>query len=286
MGDAPVTVEQRLRRAVVKGARAWHRLRGPTPPGPPPPPPCPANERIGPPDFVGVGAQKAGTSWWHALLEAHPDVHRPAHQPKELHYFDVLWDRPWSAADATRYARYFPRPTGSITGEWTPGYMIDFWAPGLIARAAPAARILILLRDPIERFRSGLTHSDDASRTSLSHRDAAGAFQRGLYAQQLRRVLDAFPREQVHIGQYEACREDPARELTRTFTFLGLRPVDLPPSVLEREVNPTTGRKVELTDGLRAALQDGYAIDLEELRALVPELDLGRWPTARAAGLA
>lgn len=280
------SLEQRLRREVVRGSRAWHRFRGPAPMGPPEPPECPANQRIGPPDYVGIGAQKAGTSWWNALLELHPDVVRTKGQPKELHFFDVLWDRPWSAADATRYARYFPRPSGSITGEWTPGYMIDFWTPALIARAAPQARILVLLRDPIERFRSGLTHTDDATAASLSHRDAAGAFQRGLYAQQLRRVLDTFPREQVLIGQYEACREDPARELARTFAFLGLRAVDLPPSAFAREVNPTTGTKVELTAGLRAALQDGYAIDLEGLKALVPDLDLARWPTARAAGLA
>ena len=213
-------------------------------------------------------------------------MYRHKGQPKELHFFDLLWDRPWSAADATRYARYFPRPSGSITGEWTPGYMIDFWTPGLIMRAAPAARILVLLRDPLERFRSGLTHTDDATAATLSHRDAAGAFWRGLYAQQLRRVYDAIPREQVLVLQYEACREDPARELARTFAFLGLRPVELPSSAFTREVNPTTGRKVELTPGLRSALQDGYAIDLEQLRTLVPELDLGRWPTARAAGLA
>lgn len=279
-------LEQRLRRGVVRGSRAWHRFRGPAPMGPPEPPACPANQRIGPPDYVGIGAQKAGTSWWNALLEMHPDVARTKGQPKELHFFDLLWDRPWSAADATRYARYFPRPTGSITGEWTPGYMIDFWAPGLIARAAPQARILVLLRDPIDRFRSGLTHTDDATTASLSHRDAAGAFQRGLYAQQLRRVFDSFPREQVLVQQYEACREDPARELARTFAFLGLRSVVLPPAAFAREVNPTTGTKVELTAGLRAALQDGYAIDLEGLMALLPDLDLARWPTARAAGLA
>jgi len=281
-----MSLEARLRREVVRSSRAWHRFRGPTPMGPPEPPECPANWRIGPPDFVGIGAQKAGTSWWNALVDAHPDVHRLGSQPKELHFFDALWERPWSAADATRYARYFPRPSGGAAGEWTPGYMIDFWTPALIAKAAPATRILVLLRDPIDRFRSGLTHTDDATAASLSHRDAAGAFGRGLYAQQLRRVYDAFPRDQVLLLQYEACREDPAAHIARTFAFLGLRAVELPASAFAREVNPTTGRKVELTNGLRAALQDGYAIDLDELRALAPELDLGRWPTARTAGLA
>ncbi len=279
-------LEARLRRQVVRGSRAWHRFRGPAAAGPPAPPACPANQRIGPPDYVGIGAQKAGTTWWTALIEAHPDVHRAKGQPKELHFFDTLWERTWSASDATRYARYFPRPSGAVSGEWTPGYMIDFWTPGLIARAAPGARILVLLRDPVERFRSGLTHTDDASSATLTQRDVVGGFQRGLYAQQLRRVFDAFPRDQVLILQYERCREDPVAQLGRTFAFLGLRPVAQPPSDVTREFNPTTRAKVPLSDGLRQALVEGYATDLAQLAELVPELDLGCWPTAIAAGLA
>jgi hypothetical protein len=280
-----MTIEARMRRGVVRTARAWHRWRRPGPMGPPSPPDCPPGWSVGPPDFVGVGAQKAGTSWWNALIEEHPDVHRLSGQPKELHVFDAAWEDGWTDADTERYTRYFPRPAGGVAGEWTPGYLIDFWTPALIARAAPATRILVLLRDPVERFRSGLTHTDDASTATLSHRDAAGAFNRGLYAQQLRRVLDAFPPEQVLVLVYEACREDPARELARTFAFLGLRPHALPTDAFAREVNPTTGRKVTLTPDLRGALLDGYAVDLAELRALLPDLDMGRWPTARETGL-
>lgn len=278
-------LERRLRREVVRGARAWHRFRGPEPAGPPPPPDCPPGWHAAPPDFIGIGAQKAGTSWWHALIDLHPDVHRRPGQPKELHVFDGAWEAGWTEADSARYARYFPRPRGGIAGEWTPGYVIDFWTPALIARAAPEARILLLLRDPVERFRSGLTHTDDATAAALSHRDAAGAFQRGLYAQQLRRVLDAIPRERLLVLQHEVCRDDPAGELARTYAFLGLPAHELPASAFAREVNPTTGRKVELGPGLLTALRDGYAIDLEQLHALLPELDYARWPTAVAAGI-
>ena len=280
-----MSVSARLHRAAVRGSRAWHRRRRP-PVGPPEPPACPPGWSVGPPDFVGVGAQKAGTSWWNALLQEHPDVHRSGGQPKELHFFDEYWERAWANDDAQRYARYFPRPAGSVAGEWTPGYMIDFWTPDLIARAAPDARILVLLRDPVDRFRSGLTHTDDATTVTLSHRDAAGAFGRGLYSQQLRRLFEAITRERVLVLQYERCRADPAGELARTFAFLGLADVPLDPAAFEREVNPTTARKVELGRGLREALLDGYAVDLAQLRSMAPELDLSLWPTAVAAGLA
>lgn len=278
-------LKSRTRRVLVRGSRAWHRWRGPRPPGPPEPPRCPTGWHTGPPHYVGLGAQKAGTSWWNSLIEEHPDVVTVGGQPKELHFFDRAWETPFGEDDVARYQRYFPTPQGKIAGEWTPGYLIDFWTPELIARAAPDAHILILLRDPIERFRSGLTHQLATSRRSLGDRDIQGAFQRGLYAPQLRRVFAAFPREQVFVGQYEACRADPATEFARTLDFLGLAPLELGEGALGGEVNPTTRRKFEPTASLRAALLQGYAPDLSQLPELLPELDLSLWPSAREVGL-
>lgn len=242
----------------------------------------PAGWLTGPPHFVGVGAQKAGTSWWSALIHEHPDVHRVARQPKELHFFDEYWERPFGDADALRYTRYFPRPASGVAGEWTPGYMVDFWAPALIARAAPETRILILLRDPVERYRSSMAHTDSMSRAPLGRQDAMGAYQRGLYAQQLRRIFLAFPRKQVLILQYERCRADPAAEFARTVRFLGLPPVTLSRESLAQAVNVTTGERSDLPADLRAALARAYSADLAALPALAPEIDLTLWPTAAA----
>jgi hypothetical protein len=286
VAGAFVTLKAQARRMLVRSSRAWYHWRGPRQPGPPEPPAIPSGWRVGPPHYVGLGAQKAGTSWWNRLIGEHPDVVHAAGQPKELHFFDRSWETPFSDADAQRYGRYFPTPKGKVAGEWTPGYLIDFWTPELIARAAPEAKILILLRDPVERFRSGLTHQLATSGKPIGHRDIQGAFQRGLYAPQLRRVLAAFPREQVFIGQYEACRADPAGQLARTYGFLGLAPLQLPESAFQGEVNPTTRKKYELSPSLRSAFIDGYAQDLAQLSGLVPELDLALWPTAREIGLA
>jgi hypothetical protein len=232
-----------------------------------------------------VGAQKAGTSWWNRLIQSHPDVVNAGGQPKELHFFDRSWEVPFDDAAVEAYRRHFPVPEGSVAGEWTPGYLIDFWTPELIRRAAPDARILVLLRDPIERFRSGLTHQIATSRKPIGHRDIQGAFQRGLYSPQLRRVLAAFPSEQVFVGQYEACRADTAGQLARTYAFLGLAPFEVEAGAIAGEVNPTTGDKYELSPSLKAAFLDGYAEDLAQLPDLVPELDLSLWQTAREVGL-
>ena len=281
-GRRPVPVSVRARQRVVRVLRDVRKWRGHRPPGPGSPPAEPSGWIAAPPDFVGVGAQKAGTSWWSALIQEHPDVHLAGNQPKELHFFDEYWERPFTAADADRYARFFPRPeSGGLAGEWTPGYMVDFWTPDLIRRAAPDARILVLLRDPLERYRSSLAHTDDLSRASLGRQDAMGAYQRGLYSQQLRRVFAAFPREKVLVLQYERCRDDPHGELARTFRFLGLDEVALDTARFERPVNPTTATKVDLTPELRRSLAEAYAPDLAALPDLVPDLDLDRWPTVR-----
>ena len=276
----------RARRLAVRGSRAWYRWRGPRQPGPPEPPQVPDGWATGPPHYVGVGAQKAGTSWWNRLIQAHPDVVNAGGQPKELHFFDRSWETSFAEADIRRYHAYFPVPPGKVAGEWTPGYLIDFWTPELIARAAPDARILVLLRDPLERFRSGLTHQLATARKPLGPRDIQGAFQRGLYAPQLRRVLAAFPAERVWIGQYEACRADPAQQLARTYAFLGLAPHELDPDAFRGEVNPTTREKFEPSAALRAALLAGYARDMAQLSELVAGIDLSLWPSAREAGRA
>lgn len=100
----------------------------PTPPAlscqgvriPPPPPTAPAGWVTGPPDFIGVGAQRSATTRWFDLIVAHPQVVAPLATRKELHYFDRFHAEPFTADDAATYGEYFPRPDGALTGEWSP----------------------------------------------------------------------------------------------------------------------------------------------------------------------
>ena len=132
------------------------------------PPLRPPSWRLGPPDYVGVGALKAGTTWWARLIAAHPTVRRHPGLPKELHFFDPLWSSSCPPTEmASAYHRFFPRPPGTVTGEWTPNYMHLYWVPSLLAMAAPAAKILVLLRDPTERFRSELTMAIQKGRAQI-----------------------------------------------------------------------------------------------------------------------
>lgn len=238
------------------------------------PPEARPGEVVAPPDYIGVGVQKAGTTWWHSLIADHPDVHARKDVPKELHYFERYWDVPFDEQASSGYARWFARPPGTLAGEWTPRYVFDFWVPPLLARAAPASKLLVLLRDPVERYRSGIARDLDrsAARVPLVAQDA---FHRGLYGAQLARLLDHVDPARLLVVQYERCLLDPEGELERTYRFLGLDPSHRP-SGLRQQVGRKVA-KVELGAPVADALRSAYASDARLLFERFPELDPGLW---------
>jgi sulfotransferase family protein len=249
---------------------------------PPEIPDCPQGWNVGPPDFVGIGTARAGTTWWFSLLTAHPGVRDVPTEHKELHYFDQFWSRRFAERDAGTYHRYFPRPEGQLAGEWTPRYMLDAWVPRLLRRAAPDAKLLVMLRDPLARFRSqmsllverrGFEDPGGAAR-------AQDALVRGLYVSQLERVLRHFPRERLLVLQLERCTADSRAELRRTYEFLGLGDVDFVPPAIGDQVN-VGAPAFELWSEVVEDLTVTFANDARELVKLFPEVDPGLWPSVR-----
>jgi hypothetical protein len=251
----------------------------------------PSGWAFAPPDFVGVGAQRSGTSWWHRLILDHPSVVAPRtrvvspedkERNKELHYFDRFEQRPFAAEDAETYTRFFPRPPGALSGEWTPRYMHDYWAPALISRAAPDARVLVLLRDPLDRYASAVARRRirrDRSKTpELGPGISSGALSRSLYHEQLSRLLRHVDRARLLVLQYERCRARPETELRRTYEFLGLD-VDHVPAEL------TAGGKEqapwEMRPELRTELVERIEPDAGHLARDFPEIDVTLWENFR-----
>jgi hypothetical protein len=253
-------------------------------------PACPDGWTTGAPDFVIFGAQKSGTTWWFRLIEQHPGVVQPANQRPELHFFDRLWAEWPTAEHIERYHRYFPRPAGKIVGEKTPEYLNCAWVPPMVKMAAPDARAMVLLRDPIERYISGLSHQDRGGLIDDQALDGqlrvfgdrvrvvTDAIERGLYATQLEWLLQQYPSERLLVLQYEACAEDAAGQLARTFAFLGLPPHTLPPEELARPRNKAKLEKVSVPTEHVELLARYYRPEVQRLRELVPDLDLKRWP--------
>jgi hypothetical protein len=239
---------------------------------------APAPTTTGPPDFVGVGTQRSGTTWWFETLLGHPQIRAPKGKRKEQHFFDRFCAQELTDADVAAYHERFPRRPGEIAGEWTPRYMHDFWTPRLIARAAPEAKLLIMFRDPIERFRSGVPHRLSRTPDGRIATVTADAIERGKYATQLERVLASHDAERILILQYEKCVADPPAQYRRTLAFLGVDPDHVHEGFQQRRGTTQAAKKQplwdDLMDGLRATLEPEVA----RLAELAPEVDIALWP--------
>jgi hypothetical protein len=254
-------------------------------------PACPEGWRTGPPDFVIFGAQKSGTTWWFRLIEQHPGVVQPTKQRPELHFFDRLWGEWPDAAAIERYHRYFPRPDGTLAGEKTPEYFSCPWAPPMLKLAAPEARAIVMLRDPVERYVSGLSHHDRGGLVdddeSLGRvfgdrmRVVTDAIARGMYATQLEWLLDLYPAERLLVLQYERCAADAAGQLARTYAFLGLSPHQLPAEELARPRNQAKLEKVPVPEEMMATLRRYYRPEVLRLLSISSEIDPALWPNFR-----
>jgi len=246
---------------------------------PGPPPHCPPDWLTGPPDFVGVGAQRSGTTRWFDLLVQHPEIETPPATRKELHYFDRFHPGGFTAEDAAVYHDYFPRPPGRLTGEWTPVYLAAPWVPPMLAAAAPDAKLLVSLRDPVERYLSGLQRHHRVARASDTRLNAMApldAFMRGFYHAQLTQLLAHFDRSQVLILQYERCVREPVSQLRRTFAFLSLRDTGFLPDLAAHPNHQPD--KPELHPDARDALARAYLPDVARLADDFAEIDIGLWP--------
>ena len=230
---------------------------------------------------------RAGLQRWWMLIARHPDV---VGELKETHQLSRYGWRPMFDADRQAYYRYFPRPAGKLAGEWTPRYMN---VPGVVdtmKALAPEAKLLVLLRDPVERYRSGVgqwqKRKERRGKRLNLWAGRKDAYARSFYAYALRPYVEAFGRDQLLVLQFERCLQDPADEYRRTLEFLGLPDWEPPPEILGKRVNvarrrPTPAELDEPPD-LVASLED----DVRELLELAPDIDLSLWPNFRhlAAG--
>jgi hypothetical protein len=224
----------------------------------------------GPPDFVGIGTQRGGTTWWLKLLRDHPEIETASW--KELHFFDAMTD-----LAPELYGRIFRRSVGRLTGEFTPEYMFYPWIPPRLHRAVPGTKILVILRDPVARYCSGIAF-DRQRETPENPESHRAHFERGLYTRQLERVFALFPREQVLVLQYERCVLSPMDQYRRTLEFLGVRDVSFRPRSVEKRLNATR-TQIDLDRNTRRELENAYRQDAERLVELLPDLEPALWPS-------
>lgn len=194
------------------------------------------------PDFLIVGAGKAGTTSLAAWLRAHPQVFIPVE--KELHYFDRHWERgiDW-------YKAQFAEAAPDVrAGEATPEYMIHPAYIDRVAGVVPGARLIVMLRNPIDRARSQYDHmvargdrawepyrrfDGRAGPRSFAElvelelevdpsdwRTAGMCLARGRYIDQMRSISVHYPRDRIHVVLYDDLVDDPAAQFASVCRFL------------------------------------------------------------------
>jgi hypothetical protein len=209
------------------------------------------------PNFFIVGAPKTGTTSLYEYIEGHPDVFMSP--VKEPNFFspDVMGPHRrsrWKYPDEMDgyLTLYEEARSEKVVGEASTSYLVSHVAPQAVSEVAPEAKILVMVRNPIDVMQA--LHSEmssagadpiadfvEAARADDDRREgrrlppgynALGLtyHDNALLGEQLQRWLAAFPREQIHVIVFEDFAADTAREFRRVLEFLGVDPSWAPAS--------------------------------------------------------
>ena len=192
------------------------------------------------PNFLMIGAQRAGTSLLHQILMSHSDIYLPRHR-KEIHYFDRYYTR-----GALWYESYFPSECDALSysaiGEATPDYLCHPDALSRIYTTLPICRFLVILRNPVERAYSWYNYCRRNYNIKSTFRrfiaEDLTAIEWGMYGRHLGRYLERYEIELFFVIIYEEFVSNPGYYLEKLGQFLGLRHNFLiHDGLLDREVN-------------------------------------------------
>jgi hypothetical protein len=255
------------------------------------------------PDFLIIGSTKCGTTSMHGWMTEHPLV---APTKKEIHFFNMNyyrspdWYRCYFPHERERDA--FAREHGAPfrVGEATASYLAHYWTPQRAAKLVPNARLIVCLRDPVDRahsqyhyfrrrgsepaesFEEALANESERLRGEEEHEIADphfhswrvfrwGYHRTSRYAEHLERWLKVFPREQLLFLKFEDVIRDPQSALDQIYEH-----IRLPPYRHEALPVLNAGAYEQLSEQTRARLNDYFAPHNRRLYELTG-IDFG-WP--------
>ncbi len=205
------------------------------------------------PNFIIVGAMKAGTSSLAASMREHPDIYMPE---KEVHFFDV----PRRFAKGRRkYRAYFTGWQGErAVGEKTPTYSYQVEAPERIATLLPEAKLIWIFRHPVARMISHYWFFVSTGKERLSFEKAIAREQAGrtsdytmcyrdrsIYVKQIERFAQFFALGQMSFLLFEEYLQNPAGTLAQVCRFLEVDP-DIPFAPRPARKNVTRIPRIQL----------------------------------------
>ncbi len=202
------------------------------------------------PNFIYTGPDKAGSSWLHEVLIAHPQVFVP--EAKDLYFFDRYYDK-----GADWYLRHFAPagPEHQVVGEVCQDYLADPRCPQRIEETLGRVRTMVTLRDPADRAFSSYLYM-------LKHGETPGAFvdalrtrpelvEHGRYGAALQRYVERFGRDSVHVAVFDDLVADPQGFVDDVLSFLGVDPMTLDEEQLGARLPAMRARSLPLARAVR-----------------------------------
>lgn len=233
-------------------------------------------------DFILAGAQKSGTTALHYFLNKNFEIALPERQ--ELHFFDdeELFSKP-PVDCALLHQNFGPLGNSKISGECTPSYI--YWRSAMerIYKYNPQIKLIILLRNPIDRAFAHWNMQRFKGRESLDFLEAVNQekkrivpplseqarrysyIDRGFYSEQLERVFQFFPRGQVKVIKFEEFQSQKQQTLDSIFRFLGVQPLR---RVRDKDRNVVPYER-EMTTEERTYLYAIFGWDISKLEELL-----------------
>jgi hypothetical protein len=219
------------------------------------------------PNFLYIGTSKAGSTWLFNALAVHPDVYLASN--KGLYYFDTHFDkgRAW-------YLGYFSAAGEQpAVGEISHSYLSSAQAPARIAELNAGMRLLVCLREPVDRAFSDYLDLVKNGQFAGTFEEALDGYprlvQRGLYSRHLRTYLKHFPPEQLHVQLFDDLKADAQGYADDVFDYLGVDRLQLPSSALKSRMPAARPRSSALAASAKVASRAVKRLGLRRLRSRV-----------------
>jgi len=203
------------------------------------------------PNFLYIGPDKAGSSWLHEVLLAHPQVYMtPA---KDLYFFDRYYDK-----GTDWYASHFEKAGDEpVVGEVCQDYLFCASAAQRIQETLKSPRFMVTLRDPVDRAFSSYLYSLKMGRQPGSFSEALTnrphLLDHGRYGTGLDRFADRFGESSVHVSVFDDLQADPRAFVARVLEFLRIAPMELTDELLQARLPASKARSARLARLARAA---------------------------------
>lgn len=184
------------------------------------------------PNFIGIGAQRSGTTWIYEMLKSHPQVCMSPE--KEINFFNDHYNRgiDW-------YKKFFNECSREkVIGEFSPAYLPHNLTAKRIRKIVPEAKLIVSLRNPVDQIFSRYHYMITRQMYSKSFDEALKErpflIESAFYYKHIKRYLEYFDESQILILIYEDLHRDAQSFLRKVYSFLGIDSSYIPPNLNEK----------------------------------------------------